>query len=221
MWYSFAIYVKDFVFFYKTVYSFSCMHPHLLLFFVQYYDSLGFHFRLRLYCESNKQKQEYKRELENLFNGSTLIERIYDPEKNKYGEKLDVYEMYSVGLSMLILKYHPYVRDARLIQDVVELLTKSFGCNSRDFFEYYKAYWSKKKQTFREVGFVSQKTACETIDIIEHEYIIILRHTIQKAYNPNDSFLNRNVCFNYLHMTLNKIGLLIADELTLLNKMGV
>lgn len=102
MWYSFHIYGIEPINFFVTISNDK--YKSIKKFFIYYTDVEGFHVRLRIFLENKNKKNVVFDNLSKDFNDYIVLEKLYDPEYNILGEKLDTYEEYSAILSRDIIE---------------------------------------------------------------------------------------------------------------------
>jgi hypothetical protein len=214
MWYSFHIYITDRTIFYENMQLLIEKWDLPKLFFIQYLDFTGFHYRVRISLNDKYVKKEVFNDLKNLFYGYLVSEKIYDPEYNTYGQYLEDYESYSTALSLFLI--HHKIKKDELVYSLANAILSRFDYKGDDeFIKYYLSYWKRSLQYFDQSKneFKNKRIGCEHTELASQLERLVEKHV---KFEAVDETTRRKMCFQYLHMSLNKMGCLINEELTIL-----
>lgn len=207
MWYSYHIYTQDRALFLDNLNYLQNRFQYSEFFFIQYLDPIGFHFRLRVRCS---EIECVEREIKSLFRNSRVLKKIYDPEYNVFMEALSIYEEFSVKLTKFLVENRE-IAPHHYINDVIKQLLCYFRCNHSQFIYNYSTYWDgyvrfqtkeKKRILFEQLR--------ETLEIPAFTNVMLSLNSLEEHH------LNKELCFKFLHMTLNKCGFSIPDEVDIL-----
>lgn len=207
MWYSFHIYGISPEQFLDTL---NRNRLDRKSFFINYIDYNGFHVRLRLFLSDAEEKREYLNLLRELFAGCKVVEKIYDPEYNVYGDSLELYEEYSVALSAYLVEHGRVDRMTMLL--TVRKLLHAFDRMDVRYLKFHVAWWENGTGG----RLISRIQASPQTDIRDHTLDAKLERLIEKFVVPGipampDTAKDR-LCFQFIHMTLNKMNCTIAEE---------
>lgn len=213
MWYSFHIYLTNRDEFYKHMQSFMDKWHETEIFFIQYMDFTGFHFRVRMFLPDKKVKDEALSTLKCHFRNVRILEKIYDPEYNTYGSNLPAYENYSCQLSAFLIRNN--VKKEEVAYSMVSAILRRFDHLNEEFVRFYITYWKKalRRQRFIENDFEHRKIDEENEELA-NALVQLVEKNIQIGCMEKQE--RKDMCFQYLHMSLNKLGCLINEEITIL-----
>lgn len=216
MWYSFHIYLIDPKDFFRIISNEK--YSKIKKFFIYYIDFEGVHIRLRLYIETKFLKYEIANELLNDFRDFIVLEKLYDPEYNIFGSKLAKYERYSETLSKKIIDEKIYSPNLESIQlPVRNLIFEIMGNQSFKFITEYINYWNLVYAF--ETSNVDEQTSENTNGALELLYSFWIKDKDFIFENYKQKIINESLLFKIIHMTLNKIGYSITDELVLMKSL--
>lgn len=211
MWYSFHIYGISPEAFLDTLNRNRLDRKY---FFINYIDYNGFHVRLRLFLSHAEEKRQYLAELKERFAGCKVVEKIYDPEYNVYGDSLTLYEEYSVALSAYLVERGRVDRMTMLL--TVRKLLRAFDRMDARYLRFHVAWW--EKGTGGRI--ISRIQASPRTDAGKQTLDTGLERLIDEFVLPGipdmpDAAKDR-LCFQFIHMTLNKMNCTIAEEAAIL-----
>lgn len=207
MWYSFHIYGISPEQFLNTLNRNRLDRKY---FFINYIDYNGFHVRLRLFLSHAEEKREYLKHLKELFEGCKVVEKIYDPEYNVYGDSLELYEAYSVALSAYLVERGRVDRLTMLL--TVRELLHAFDRMDVRYLKFHVAWWEKGTGGH----LISRIQASPNKGAAQRKLEDGLERLIDEFVVPGipampDEAKDR-LCFQFIHMTLNKMNCTIAEE---------
>ncbi|MGU7946667.1 hypothetical protein ACS60E_03150 [Streptococcus suis] len=216
MWYSFHIYfIKPQEFF--RILS-DKRYSEIKKFFIYYIDFEGVHIRLRLYFETKFLKYEVTKQLLNDFSDFIVLEKFYDPEYNIFGSKLAKYELYSEILSNKIIGDKLYLPNFdSVLLPVRNLIFEIMGDEYSNFISEYVSYWNLG-YSFESLN-VKKQASDSTFDTLEILYTFWIKEKDFIFENYKQKKINESLLFKIIHMTLNKIGYSIIDELALMKSL--
>ena len=215
MWYSFHIYGIEPINFFDTISNNK--YKSIKKFFIYYMDVEGFHVRLRLSLSDKKIKNMFSDDLSKDFNGYIVLEKLYDPEYNILGEQLDTYEEYSAILSREIIEKKIFKPSFNFVKIAVfDFITAILASDTKYFLEKYIDFW---KGSFFIKNFKSVVSNFNE-DFGNLDYSELLNHYwIKEAEairnNLDYDNINTSLLFKICHMTFNKLGYTIVDEVNL------
>lgn len=215
MWYSFHIYGIEAINFFKTISNDK--YKSIKKFFIYYMDMEGFHVRLRIFLENKNKKNVIFNDLSKDFNEYIILEKLYDPEYNILGEKLDTYEEYSAILSRDIIKKNIYKPSFNFIKIAIfNFVSEILADDTLYFLEKYIDFWKGSFFIRKFHSVVSNfNEDCGDLDYFEilNQYWIKEAEAIRN--NLDYESINRSLLFKICHMTFNKLGYTIVDEVNL------
>ncbi|MGE7917633.1 lantibiotic dehydratase C-terminal domain-containing protein [Viridibacillus sp. NPDC093762] len=208
MWHSYHIYLHDRTFFLQQLHRLQGCYQNSELFFIQYLDQIGYHFRLRVRSE---EPEEVEHMIKDYFGNYRILKKIYDPEYSLFMEALPTYEEYSVKLTEFLVKYRG-ILPHHYIEDIIKQLLQHFNCNHSRFIQSYMTYWKgyARFQNNHQQESLRQQLST-TVDSPPFSNIISILNSLGEHH------LSEDFCFKFLHMTLNKFGFSIPDELVILS----
>ena len=215
MWYSFHIYGIEPINFFVTISNDK--YKSIKKFFIYYTDVEGFHVRLRIFLENKNKKNVVFDNLSKDFNDYIVLEKLYDPEYNILGEKLDTYEEYSAILSRDIIEKNIYKPSFNFIKIAIfNFVVEILADDTLHFLEKYKDFW-KDSFFIRKFNSVASNFNEDFGDLdyfeILNQYWIKETETIRN--NLDYESINKSLLFKICHMTFNKLGYTIFDEVNL------
>ena len=211
MWYSFHIYGISPEEFLETMNRNRLDRKY---FFINYIDYNGFHIRLRLFLQHAQEKREYQAALRERFPHCKVVEKIYDPEYNVYGDSLNVYEEYSAALSAYLVEHGRVDRMTMLL--TVRKLLHVFDRADVRYLRFHVAWWEKgtgghlisRIQASPQTG-TGEHTLDRKLERLIDEFVVPGIPAMPEASKDR-------LCFQFIHMTLNKMNCTIAEEAAIL-----
>lgn len=179
------------------------------LFFTVYSDFRGLHYRLRLSLDTSVEVIE--NELNAVFSQKNIEKRIYDPEVIKYGCNVKNYELFSTNVCSYIILKEIFKKSTEERLDIaisiIIQIMKELGCLDTFQIESSILYWKKSWKFYKSV---INKDIFSLIENKSIDYYSLLSpvRTLKKL--PMNQ--KRKLCFNYIHLTINRLNFSIKDE---------
>lgn len=213
MWYSFHIYFINPQSFFEIISNEK--YSKIKKFFIHYTDFEGIHVRLRLFIENKYLKFEIANEIMTDFSDYIVLEKFYDPEYNIFGNKLAKYELYSEILSQKIIQDKIYAPSFEsVLQPVKKLIFDTMGNKSLEFISRYIDYWNLLNTI--EVMCIEKQNLDIENKLLDILYTFWIDEKDLFLENYKQRMINESLLFKIIHMTFNKIGYSITDELKLM-----
>ncbi len=208
MWRSYHIYTSNRKMFLQILDNLQNEYYNSKFFFVQYVDPIGFHFRLRV---QSVEQQNIELKINEYFGNIRILKKVYDPEYTLFMDSLPIYEEYSVELTKFLVSYRD-IPPHSYIEDIIKMLLEHFRCNNINFIQFYMSYWQGYAR-------FQNKTQQENLrqQLSRSLESPPFTNVISILYPLEEQHLNKEICFKFLHMTLNKFGFSIMDELVILS----
>lgn len=220
MWKSYHIYKTDYDGFLDKVNNLKqkFVEDDNSLFFTLYTDMKGPHYRLRIRRESIKNTTQFYKELSYEFSETNIEERIYDPEIIKYGSNLQTYELFSTVISNYIItnrkEFISENKIANLLLGLMQNILEEFNLYDAFQIESSIGFWNTSKNFFRAT--INHQIYSQLFP--EYYFSDYIKELI-KSLSVTSINEARELCFNFIHLAVNRFNFNLKDECLLYYKL--
>lgn len=220
MWKSYHIYNVDYLNFIDEV---SILKKNYFdyqssFFFTVYADFKGIHYRLRIKEEFIEEIELLEENMNKFFGKLNIEKRIYDPEIIKYGNNLEAYETFSSLISEYLISIPGKTNDklfsGQEVLQFMKIILEHFDVY--DDIQIYKSikFWEETKKFYRST---ITKEVYGNLQFNKNNILQI--SDVINIIDTKSIEERREMCFNFIHLTINRFNFNIKDECLLYYKL--